>query len=396
MKETDALIRGGEVPEPPVPVEVEEPERKRLNVMVLLALSAGAAFLLGRMLWPFMTAIISALVLAVLAHPAHARLERAVPHAPTAALVSTTLLFLLVMVPLLALSLALFNSLQTHAEMVADEVGALLSGDGRLQGLLDQATEWLGAPGAGLAEAARNQLQDLGGFLAGRTVGILSGLGGGMVQAGVALFTLFYLLLDGRSLMAQVEHIIPLDDDLTEALVARSGEIIHATMYGNVVVGIAQGALTGIAFWLLDIPGAVLWGSVVGVLGLIPILGSPVVWGPAVVILLLQGEVARGLILALVGTFIVSTVDNILRATVVSDRAQLHPLVVFFSALGGILLFGMVGIFLGPVLFVISISILEVTRLVLDPESRSSDEGSDGGSSAPSPETHGSTPQEAS
>src|SRR5690606_25574482 len=123
-----------------------------------------------------------------------------------------------------------------------------------------------------------------------------------------------------------------------------------------------------LTFWLLDIPGAVLWGSVMGILGLLPILGTPLVWGPAAVILLLDGEVARALILIAAGSLIVSTIDNVLRATVVSDRAQLHPLVVFFSALGGVILFGMVGIFLGPILFVLSISFLEIARMVLHPD----------------------------
>lgn len=128
-----------------------------------------------------------------------------------------------------------------------------------------------------------------------------------------------------------------------------------------------------------------LWGSVIAVLGLVPVLGSPVVWGPAALFLFLQGEVVRSLLLVAAGTLIVSTVDNVLRATVVSGRAQLHPLVVFFSALGGILLFGVVGIFLGPVLFVLSLSIMEVTRLALDPEDESSRKGSGGGSATPPP-----------
>lgn len=375
MSGSDQFIRGGATPEPPVPVEVEGEDRKRLNVTVLLVLSAGAALLLGRMLLPFVTAIITAVVLAVLAWPAHVRVARRIPHAPTAAFLSTTLLFLLVVVPLVALSLALFNSLQTHADTVADQVSAFLAPGGQARAWLDQGTEWLGTQGAGAADAVRNQVQELASFLAGSTVGILSGLGGGLVQAGVALFTLFYLLLDGRSLMTQVEQVIPLDDELTDTLVERSREIIHATMYGNVVVGIAQGVLGGLAFWLLDIPGAVLWGSVMGVLGLVPVLGPPVVWIPAAILLLVQGELLRALILAAVGALLVGTVDNVLRATVVSGRAQLHPLVVFFSALGGILLFGMVGVVLGPVLFVLSISILEVTRAALGPESARGEAG---------------------
>lgn len=364
-----SLVQGGGGEGPPVPTEVGRSERRRLNVMVLLILSAGSAILLGRMLWPFITAIITAVVIAVLAFPAHRRIDRLVRNQTLAALVSTSLLFVLVVIPIVALSLALFNSLQANGNALSDQIEAFLALGGRAQDWLDRARQWLGSPGGDVADAARSQIQELTGFLAGRTVGILSGLGGGMIQAGVALFTLFYLLLDGPDLLKQTERIIPLEDELTEALMKRSREIIQATMLGNVVVGIVQGILGGLAFWALDIPGAVLWGSVMGVLGLVPVVGPPLVWVPAAAILALQGDLVRAAILVGAGALILGTVDNLLRATVVGDRAQLHTLVVLFSALGGILLFGVTGIFLGPVLFVIAISILEVTRLALDPES---------------------------
>lgn len=362
-------MQGGGDEGPPVPMDVEGAERRRLNVMVLLVLSGGSAVLLGRMLWPFITAIITAVVLAVLAFPAHRRIDRLVRNQTVAALLSTTLLFVLVVIPIVALSVALFNSLQANAAVLSEQIDAFLALGGRAQDWLGRAGQWLGSPQGDVADAARTQIQELTGFLAGRTVGILSGLGGGLIQAGVALFTLFYLLLDGPDLLTQTERLIPLDDELTEALTKRSREIIQATMLGSVVVGIVQGVLGGLAFWALDIPGAVLWGSVMGILGLLPVVGPPLVWLPAAAILALQGDLVRAAVLVASGALILGTVDNLLRAAVVGDRAQLHTLVVFFSALGGILLFGVTGIFLGPVLFVISISILEVTRVVLDPQS---------------------------
>jgi hypothetical protein len=101
------------------------------------------------------------------------------------------------------------------------------------------------------------------------------------------------------------------------------------------------------------------------VLALLPLVGAFLVWAPAGVILILNGELARGLLLLAFGAIVISTIDNYLRAVVVGGRAQLHPLVVFFSVLGGLVLFGAVGIFLGPVLFVIAISLLEMARIAL-------------------------------
>ncbi len=357
-------------PEVPVPLDTGRAERRRAQLGVILVLSAAAAFLLVRMLWPFLTAIIGATVLAVLFFPMHRRLLAGLRRPTLAAFVGTTLLFFLVFLPVAGLSIALFYSIEDNVAAFARQIRQALAPEGDVDTWLSALAARFGIEAPSVSETMDEQSGTLGAFLAGRTVGVVSGLGGAAIQAGVALFTLYYLLRDGEALLAAFRRIIPLDDELTDTLVARANEIIGATMFGNVMVGIAQGVLGGLTFWLLDIPGAVLWGSVMGILGLLPILGTPLVWGPAAVILLLDGEVARALILIAAGSLIVSTIDNVLRATVVSDRAQLHPLVVFFSALGGVILFGMVGIFLGPILFVLSISFLEIARMVLHPDGR--------------------------
>lgn len=353
---------------PPVPVTVPPSQRRGFNVVVLLVLSAGAALVIGRMLWPFLTAIGSALVLAVLAHRPYRALSRRIPNESVAALLGTALLFFAVFLPVLAISFHLIRTLPENVDIVADSVRDLLEPGGSARRWVYRVAGWMGAEEETLTDALADQLRALGDFFAGRTLGLLSGIGGGVVQAAVALFTLFYLLRDGEGLLAETGRIIPLDEDLSGSLVERSAEIIHATMFGNVVVAITQGTLGGVTFWLLGIPGAILWGSVMVLLGFLPVLGPPVVWVPAAVILALQGEVWRALVLVAVGTLIVGTVDNVVRSLVVGGRAALHPLVVFFSALGGILLFGVVGLFLGPVLFVLSITLLEATRLVLAPD----------------------------
>jgi predicted PurR-regulated permease PerM len=219
-----------------------------------------------------------------------------------------------------------------------------------------------------VAEAARNQIQQLGGFLAGSTVGLVSGLGGVLLQAGVALFTLYYLLADGPELLGGLSRFVPVDDDLTDALVARSREIIFATVYGHVIVAIIQGVLAGLVWWALGLPGPALWGTVMLIFSLLPAVGPPVVWVPTVAVLALQGDVWRAVALAALGAFVIGTIDNLLRPRLVSDRAQLHPLVGFFSVLGGIVLFGLAGLFMGPIVWVVGQTLLEVTRAALDPD----------------------------
>lgn len=353
---------------PPVPVHASPGERRHLSVVVLLVMSAAAAVVLGRFLWPFASGIIIALVLAVLSHPAYAWLRDRMPHARLSALLATGALILLVVVPVAAVSMLVFTSIQGNVDTISGQVGHLFASASPLRHWAERAAGAVGMGDVDVAQAARNQIQQLGGFLAGSTVGLVSGLGGVLLQAGVALFTLYYLLADGPELLGGLSRFVPVDDDLTDALVARSREIIFATVYGHVIVAIIQGVLAGVVWWALDLPGPALWGTVMLIFSLLPAVGPPVVWVPTAVVLALQGDVWRAVALAALGAFVIGTIDNLLRPRLVSDRAQLHPLVGFFSVLGGIVLFGLAGLFMGPIVWVVGQTLLEVTRAALDPD----------------------------
>lgn len=163
----------------------------------------------------------------------------------------------------------------------------------------------------------------------------------------------------------------PLDRERSERLLATARDAIFATLYGNVGVSLVQGALGGLAFAVLGVPSAIFWGVVMAFLSLAPLVGAAVVWLPASVILIVQGEVVRGVLLLLFGLGVISSVDNFVRAMIVGGRTELHPLAVFLSVLGGVGLFGAAGVFLGPVLFVVAVSLLEMVRSTLDLEGRS-------------------------
>lgn len=358
-----------EAAEPPVPVRPSRGERQRMSVVVLLLLSVGATFLVGRFLWPFTSGIILALVLAMLSFPAYEWLCRRMPNQSVAALVGTTVLVVLVMLPVAAVSTIVFTSIQDNVDMLTEELGELTESGGPLEDFVNSVAGALGLGEVDLGATLGGQIEQLGTFFAGHTLGIMTGLGGILVQAGVAIFTLYYLLEDGRKLVDGFKRFVPLDEELTDALVHRSREIIFATVYGHIVVAIVQGVLAGLTWWALGLPGAALWGTMMLVFALLPALGPPVVWVPAAVVLFLQGQVWRAVALTGLGVLVIGTIDNVLRAYLVADRAQLHPLVGFFSVLGGLLMFGLMGIFLGPMVFVLALTILEVTRRVLNPDS---------------------------
>lgn len=335
---------------------------------VVLILGGAAAYLLGVLLWPFSPAILTSATLAALVYPAYERLESLLGNRDLAALLGTAVLFFAILIPLVGLSFVVIDELRAGIEHLTLQLSGMLAPESPVRRWLESAGGYLGLEPEQVSAQLGQQLEQMPSLLADRTVSFLSGLGGWLLQGGIALFTMFYLLRDGPGIVKMVRWLIPLDPEYTDQLLRRSREVTYATMYGNVVVALVQGTLVGGAFWVIGIAAPVLWGTLVAVFALLPIVGAPFVWLPAAVILLARGQVGEGLGLLAFGVLLVGTIDNLLRAILVSGRAQLHPLVVFFSVLGAIFVFGAVGILIGPILFVVSLSLIETARLMLEPE----------------------------
>lgn len=342
----------------------EGPSRLRLGIA--LALGLAGTVLLGLLLYPFLPALVTSAVLATLFFPAHQRVRGWIGQRDVAALLSTTAVFFLVLVPAILVSVVLIDNVRQGVEWLRGVVESATAPGGWLTRAVELASTHLDIEAEEMTGQATDELSRLLGLLARRTFTFLSGLGGWLLQAGAALFTLFYFLRDGDGFMRTVKWLIPLDAATTDRLVLRTKDVIFATVWGNVAVAIVQGGLGGLAFWILGLPAAALWGSVMGVLSLLPVVGPMMVWLPGGLILLFQGEIVRGLLLLAFGGGIISTVDNYLRAVIIGERAEMHSLVVFFSVLAGLFAFGAVGIFVGPVVFVIAFSVIEVARVTLD------------------------------
>lgn len=341
-------------------------DRDRMLLGVLLVLAGGAAYLLIRFLYPFMLGIVTAGVVAALAHPVYERARRWVGNDSVAALLVTVGTLLLVAIPVGALLLVVARDLQSSVPAIVDRFEQFGDRQGRAWQLMDSVAHFLGVRHDRLAEAAKNQASHLGSLLAGGTLGLLSGLGGWLVQGGIGLFTLFYLLRDGHDFLAAGRWLIPLEGDVTDALLDRIHEVISATVLGHLLVALVQGTLGGIAFAVLGLPGPALWGGAMAFAGLLPAIGPPIVWVPTTIFLAAAGDWERALALAAIGALVIGTVDNVVRSLLVSGRAQLHPLVVFFSVLGGLVVFGAAGFLFGPILVVVALAVLEIARVALE------------------------------
>lgn len=178
----------------------------------------------------------------------------------------------------------------------------------------------------------------------------------------IALLTMFFMLKDGQNMLGPVCDLIPLPRDETIKILEKMRGTIQAVFVGVVLVSLIQGAIATVLYTVTGVPSPLLWGVVTVVFCTIPLLGSPVIYVPLAIQLFLTGKVAQGIILLAGGFFVVSTVDNFLRPFFIGARSDLHPMAIFFSLLGGVLLLGPIGIMAGPVVLTLLFGLTDVLR----------------------------------
>lgn len=176
----------------------------------------------------------------------------------------------------------------------------------------------------------------------------------------VMFFTLFYFLIDGKRAQASLMQLSPLRDEHDKLLITKFVSISRATLKGTMVVGVVQGFLGGLMFWITGIPSPAIWGVIMVLFSIIPMIGNAVIWLPAGIIMLLLGHIWQGVFILVVGTGVISMIDNILRPKLVGKDTQMHPLMVFFATLGGISLFGLPGFIIGPIIVSLFLALGEI------------------------------------
>lgn len=182
---------------------------------------------------------------------------------------------------------------------------------------------------------------------------------------GLMTFTMYYFFKDGEELIKQIKILIPLPSSQVQRIYRHLRDIIYATMYGGVVVALLQGLLGGIMFAIFGISSPVFWGAVMALLSIIPFIGAFIIYIPAGMILIFTGSYVKGILVIAIGTLVVSQVDNVLRPLIVSGKTEMHPLLLFFSMLGGFAMFGLLGIVLGPLIAAVFVTLLKILELRL-------------------------------
>lgn len=341
---------------------MNDPAAGRIPRRVILGLLLAGLFVLSyAVLRHFLVPLAWAGILVYVTWPAYTRLLRALGgRAGLTALVMTLLLTAALVLPLLWLIVTLRGELlNAYAAMNA----WLVEGSHRLPEALAQ-LPWLGDwlqklldQLAGEPLAFRAQLEAWAEKGRGDLLDVLGGAGRNAAKFGFALLTAYFLYRDGQSAVAQLRLVLRRFlgvrvDHYFKAV----GATTRAVVYGLVLTAVAQGALAGLGYWAAGLEAPVLLAAVTVLIALIP-FGTPFVWGTLGVWLLVKGDVAAGIGLLVWGTLVVSWVDNLIRPLVISKATEIPFLIVMFGVLGGLAAFGMIGLFVGPVVLAVLIAV---------------------------------------
>ena len=331
-----------------------------------LVVLIGVSLAFAAILLPYFAAILWAVIVAILFEPAYRRLLAVMPARRNGAALLTLLMILaIVVLPAALLTVALLNEAASVYQRIQsgnlDPEQIFVAFESAIPAWLSDALDRLGIGniaaakemfGGGAAAGVRAVL--------GQALSIGQGVFDLFVKLMVMLYLAFFLIRDGETIQQRVRAAIPLQTDHLQLLVERFIVVVRATIKGSIVVAILQGLIGGIVLWALGIEAALLWGVLMGAASLLPAVGTGLVWVPMALYLFLSGSIWQGIVLVVCGLFVIGMVDNVVRPVLVGRETRIPDYVVLITTLGGLQLFGLHGIVIGPVIAAMFIAVWDI------------------------------------
>jgi predicted PurR-regulated permease PerM len=324
----------------------------KLETRTFLAMLVGVSLAFVFLMKPFFGPIFWAIAIALIFHPFQLFLVRRLGERPNVnALITLTVCMLIVVIPVLVLVTSLVSEGLGIYQQIQD--GEIKPGE-----YIDQVNKSFPAIQALLAQfdVSFSEIRDrvvslfVGGsqFLAKQALGVGQNTFQFFLGLALMVYLAFFLLRDGSKLVDLLIRALPLGDERERLLFAKFAEVTRATVKGNLLIAIIQGALGGFIFWILGIGGALLWGVVMAIFSLLPAVGAALVWVPAAIYLAAVGNIVAAVVLTIFGVVVIGLADNVLRPILVGRDTKLPDYIVLLSTLGGIAMFGINGFVMGP------------------------------------------------
>jgi predicted PurR-regulated permease PerM len=340
------------------PIVKDWGSRSHVQTLILVSATGLGMYICYLLAAPFLPALTGALTLAVLFAPFQRWLESKLKRSSLAAIVAVLAIGMSVAIPATFVAQRLAVQATKGAELVQTKVRSgewrrALESQPRLAVLAAKIERQIDLPGT---------VTTLASWLSTTAGTIVKGSLYQVIGFCLTFYLLFFFLRDRDAALRSVRSLVPFSEATMDRLFNGISNTIYATIYGTLAVSSIQGILGGLMFWWLGLSAPLLWGIVMALLAVVPVLGAFIVWIPAALFLVLDGSWGKALILALWGMLVVGTVDNLLRPILVGNRLKLHTVLAFMSVVGGLILFGPAGLILGPLALTFTTVLLETWR----------------------------------
>jgi predicted PurR-regulated permease PerM len=337
---------------------------KRLSIVFLVLFTGATLYLSFVIARPFLTPIVTATLLAIAIYPLFIRMSRSMRNRGAAALLAAVLVLIAIVLP----TVMIVNRLAHETTILYGWLNERKSIEGGWREyvgtLVDPPLEWAavrtGVSQEQLKQAALDRLQNVSTALLNWAKSLAVNIGETIVDTVIMLLTLFFLLRDGELIRRRIGSILPIEPHRYQQLVETISASIAANMYGVLAVSVAQGTLGAIGYTIAGLPSVMLWSVATAVFSMIPLAGAASVWAAASIYLVAIGHWGKAIFMVAWGAGVISTADNIVRPLVLSGRVNLPTLLIFFSLLGGVKAFGIIGLFTGPIIVSVAIALLKI------------------------------------
>jgi len=337
---------------------------KKLSFVFLLLLTAATLSLSLLIARPFLTPIITAALLAVAIYPLFTHLLRPVRNRGAAALIAILIVLLVLLLP----TVLIVNSLADEMKVLYGWLSEKSSDRGGwaeyFARLTDRPLGWIelktGLSREQLRSAAIERLKNASSSLLNWARSLAVNITGTILDTFIMLFTLFFLLRDGPAILERTGSILPLEPNRYDQLLKTISDSIIANVYGVLAVSFAQSILGALGYWIAGLPNVMLWTVMTALFSMIPVAGAAAVWGAGVIYLAATAHWGKALFLLIYGTAVISLADNLVRPLVLSGRVKMNTLLIFFSLLGGVQTFGIIGLFIGPITVSVAMALVKI------------------------------------
>lgn len=337
----------------------------RVYILTLVTLILIFGYLLYKIIYPFLNPIAWAIVFAIVFYPMYSTINKILKSKSIASIITILIIIIIILGPFSYIVFLLFreindfiSTLDTNSIKSIDDV---LS-NSRLFEFINKIQAKLGIERMDISSLIIDNLKKIGEEIFLRLSSSLKNIANLVLDFIFMFISLFFFFKDGTDIMNKIKDYLPFTKDDKDRIMFKIKDMIISTVYGGIIVAVVQGLIGGISFYFLGIKSPVLLGSSIFIMSFLPLLGTFSIWGPMVAYLIFKGYLLKGIILMIIGVFGISMVDNILKPIIISGRTKMPTLVIFFSVLGGIKLFGFIGFIIGPLIVILFISLFDIFR----------------------------------